>query len=59
MLRADPRLATPVAGPRHPPKRLGGNPDLSLWYEIQSIPTLLYFVKGTLSYVAPVHLSSS
>ena len=24
------------------------NPDLSLWYEIQSIPTLLYFVKGTL-----------
>jgi thioredoxin 1 len=24
------------------------NPDLSLWYEIQSIPTLLYFVSGTL-----------
>ena len=24
------------------------NPDLSLWYEIQSIPTLLCFVKGTL-----------
>lgn len=22
------------------------NPDLSLWYEIQSIPTLLYFVGG-------------
>jgi thioredoxin len=22
------------------------NPDLSLWYEIQSIPTLLYFVDG-------------
>jgi thioredoxin len=24
------------------------NPDLSLWYEIQSIPTLLYFVDGSL-----------
>ncbi len=24
------------------------NPDLSLWYEVQSIPTLLCFVKGTL-----------
>jgi thioredoxin 1 len=24
------------------------NPDLSLWYEIQSIPTLLYFVNGGL-----------
>jgi thioredoxin len=24
------------------------NPDLSLWYEIQSIPTLLYFVEGNL-----------
>ncbi len=24
------------------------NPDLSLWYEIQSIPTLLYFVNGNL-----------
>ncbi len=24
------------------------NPDLSLWYEIQSVPTLLCFVKGTL-----------
>jgi thioredoxin 1 len=24
------------------------NPDLSLWYEIQSIPTLLYFVEGKL-----------
>ena len=24
------------------------NPDLSLWYEIQSIPTLLYFVDGAL-----------
>ena len=24
------------------------NPDLSLWYEIQSIPTLLYFAEGTL-----------
>ena len=24
------------------------NPDLSLWYEIQSIPTLLYFVNGIL-----------
>jgi len=24
------------------------NPDLSLWYEIQSIPTLLVFVDGTL-----------
>jgi len=23
------------------------NPDLSLWYAIQSIPTLLYFVDGT------------
>ena len=23
------------------------NPDLSMWYEIQSIPTLLYFVEGT------------
>jgi thioredoxin 1 len=22
------------------------NPDLSLWYEIESIPTLLYFVAG-------------
>ncbi len=24
------------------------NPDLSLWYEVQSIPTLLYFVNGNL-----------
>ncbi len=24
------------------------NPDLSLWYEIRSIPTLLYFVNGAL-----------
>ncbi len=24
------------------------NPDLSLWYEIRSIPTLLYFVDGNL-----------
>ncbi len=24
------------------------NPDLSLWYEIQSIPTLLYFVGGSI-----------
>ena len=24
------------------------NPDLGLWYEIQSIPTLLYFVGGNL-----------
>lgn len=24
------------------------NPDLSLWYEIQSIPTLLYFLDGSL-----------
>jgi len=24
------------------------NPDLSLWYEVQSIPTLLYFVDRTL-----------
>jgi thioredoxin 1 len=24
------------------------NPDLSLWYDIQSIPTLLCFVRGTL-----------
>jgi thioredoxin len=24
------------------------NPDLSLWYEVQSIPTLLYFVEGNL-----------
>jgi thioredoxin 1 len=24
------------------------NPDLGMWYEIQSIPTLLYFVDGTL-----------
>jgi thioredoxin 1 len=24
------------------------NPDLSMWYEIQSVPTLLLFVKGTL-----------
>lgn len=24
------------------------NPDLSLWYEIQSIPTLLYFVDGSI-----------
>lgn len=23
------------------------NPDLGLWYEIQAIPTLLYFVNGT------------
>jgi thioredoxin 1 len=23
------------------------NPDLSVWYGIQSIPTLLYFVDGT------------
>jgi thioredoxin 1 len=24
------------------------NPDLSMWYEVQSIPTLLYFVAGRL-----------
>ncbi len=24
------------------------NPDLSLWYEVQSVPTLLYFVDGSL-----------
>jgi thioredoxin 1 len=24
------------------------NPDLSLWYDVQSIPTLLYFVNGSL-----------
>jgi thioredoxin 1 len=24
------------------------HPDLSLWYEVQSIPTLLYFVEGSL-----------
>lgn len=24
------------------------NPELSLWYDIQSIPTLLYFVSGVL-----------
>jgi len=24
------------------------NPDLSLWYDVQSIPTLLYFVEGSL-----------
>ena len=24
------------------------NPDLSLWYEVESIPTLLYFVDGTI-----------
>jgi thioredoxin 1 len=24
------------------------NPDLSLWYEIQSVPTMLYFVGGSL-----------
>ena len=24
------------------------NPDLSIWYEIQSIPTLLYFINGSL-----------
>ena len=24
------------------------NPDLGVWYEIQSIPTLLYFVNGSL-----------
>jgi thioredoxin 1 len=24
------------------------NPDLSLWYEVQSIPTLLYFVDGSI-----------
>jgi thioredoxin 1 len=24
------------------------NPDLGMWYEIQSVPTLLYFVGGTL-----------
>jgi thioredoxin-like negative regulator of GroEL len=24
------------------------NPDLGFWYEIQSIPTLLYFVGGSL-----------
>ncbi|HOW64545.1 MAG TPA: thioredoxin domain-containing protein [Candidatus Paceibacterota bacterium] len=24
------------------------NPDLSLWYEIQSVPTLLLFVRGNL-----------
>jgi thioredoxin 1 len=23
------------------------NPDLSLWYDVESIPTLLYFVSGT------------
>ncbi len=25
------------------------NPDLSLWYDVQSVPTLLYFVEGNLS----------
>jgi thioredoxin 1 len=24
------------------------NPDLSLWYEVQSVPTLLYFVDGVI-----------
>ena len=24
------------------------NPDLGIWYEIQSVPTLLYFVNGAL-----------
>jgi len=24
------------------------NPDLSLWYDVQSIPTLLYFVDGSI-----------
>jgi thioredoxin 1 len=24
------------------------NPDLGIWYEIQSVPTLLYFVTGSL-----------
>ncbi len=24
------------------------NPDLSIWYEVQSVPTLLYFIDGTL-----------
>lgn len=24
------------------------NPDLSMWYDVQSIPTLLYFMDGTL-----------
>ena len=24
------------------------NPDLSLWYEVQSIPTLLYFIDGSI-----------
>jgi thioredoxin 1 len=24
------------------------NPDLSLWYDVQSIPTLLFFVEGSL-----------
>jgi thioredoxin 1 len=24
------------------------NPDLSIWYEIQSVPTLLYFLNGRL-----------
>ena len=24
------------------------NPDLGIWYEIQSVPTLLYFVNGSL-----------
>lgn len=26
------------------------NPDLSMWYEIQSIPTLLFFVEGGVRY---------
>ena len=25
------------------------NPELSLWYDVQSVPTLLYFVAGNLS----------
>ncbi|MFO1501504.1 MAG: thioredoxin family protein [Verrucomicrobiota bacterium] len=24
------------------------NPDLSIWYEVQSVPTLLYFIHGRL-----------
>lgn len=40
-------VATPCAGKVKVARiNADDNPDLSLWYDIQSVPTLLYFVDG-------------
>ena len=42
-------VATACAGrPKLVRVNADDNPELSLWYEVQSIPTLLYFVDGRL-----------